>query len=54
MSNPVLEKLDILIEDCEAQLYGLKHRNDINWDCYSPENWENMLENLNYIKERLL
>jgi hypothetical protein len=47
----ILELLDTLINDCEAQENALRERLDVSWDCYDIGNWQNMTNNLNAIKE---
>lgn len=36
--------IGILKADFETQVNALNERGDVSWDCYSPSNWESLLE----------
>ena len=46
-----LERLAMLLEDCEAQSGSLAAEGDTNWDCYNCENWDGMIESINLIMQ---
>ena len=53
MNKTISDNLETLIYDCRAQLQCLKMRNDVAWDCYDANNWNNMIILLEEIKEAL-
>jgi hypothetical protein len=49
----ILMELEILLIDCEAQRDSLRVNNDVNWNCYQPENWDSMVKAIKRIKKEL-
>lgn len=45
-----LNKLQIVIDDCQAQINSLKLNDDVDWHCYTIDNWENMIYFLDQVK----
>ena len=46
----VLELLNTIQDDCKYQIEALNSRGDVSWDCYQPENWQSMIDNIEKIK----
>lgn len=46
LKKDVLDIINLLIDDVESQSNSLEHNNDVKWDCYNIDNWNNMVENL--------
>ena len=46
----VVEIIDMVKSDCEAQSQYLQENQDVKWDVYDHDNWDNMVEWLDRIK----
>ena len=47
----VIEIIDMVRNDCEAQSQCLQENQDVKWDVYDHDNWDNMVEWLDRIKK---
>ena len=47
----VIEIIDMVRSDCEAQSQCLQDTQDVKWDVYDHDNWDNMVEWLDRIKK---
>ena len=48
-NKKVIEIIDIMRNDCEVQSQYLQENQDVKWDVYDHDNWDNMVEQLDKI-----
>lgn len=49
----IIEIIDMVRGDCEIQSQCLQENQDVKWDVYDHDNWDNMVEWLDRIKRLL-
>jgi len=49
-----IEIINMLKSDCEAQAECLKENQDVRWDVYDHDNWDDMVDSLNKLKKLLI
>jgi len=40
--------------DCEDQYYTLKEHDDVSWDCFNKDHWENMINNIKELETLII